>query len=89
MALIYIYIYVTVAFIYLSLYLYLFITDMQNTSWEMDESQARIKISGRNTKNLRYADDSTLMAESEEVSKSLLNMKEENEKARLKLNHQK
>ena len=48
-----------------------------------------MKIVARNINNLRYEDDSTLMAESEEVSKSLLNMKEENEKARLKLNIQK
>ena len=49
-----------------------------------------MKIVARNINNLRYEDDSTLMAESEEVSKSLLmNMKEENEKAGLKLNHQK
>ena len=63
---------------------------MQNTSWEMDESQARIKISGRNTKNLRYADDSTLMAENKEGPKSLLmKVKEESEKAGLKLTIQK
>ena len=43
---------------------------MQDTS--LDESQARIKIAGRNTNNLRYADDTTLMAESEEELKSLL-----------------
>ena len=48
-----------------------------------------MKIVARNINNLRYEDDSTLMAESEEVSKSLLNMKEENENAGLKLNHQK
>ena len=48
-----------------------------------------MKIVARNINNLRYEDDSTLMAESEEVSKSLLNMKKENENAGLKLNHQK
>ena len=54
------------------------------------EAQAGIKISGRNTNNLRYADDTTLMAESEEELKSLLmKVKEESEKARLKLNIQK
>ena len=51
-----------------------------------DESQAGIKISGRNTNNLRYADDATLMAESEEELKSLLmRVKEGSEKAGLKL----
>ena len=52
------------------------------------EAQARIKISGRNINNLRYADDTTLMAESEGELKSLL-MKEESEKVGLKLNIQK
>ena len=52
----------------------------------LDESQAGIKISGRNTNKLRYADDTTLMAESEEELKSLLmSVKEESEKASLKL----
>ena len=56
----------------------------------MDEAQAVIKIAGRNTNNLRYADDTTLMAESEEKQKSLLmKVKEESEKADLKLNIQK
>ena len=55
----------------------------------LDEAQAEIKIAGRNTNNLRYADDTTLMAESEEELKSLLmNMKEESEKFGLKLNIQ-
>ena len=55
-----------------------------------DESQVGIKITRRNINNLRYADDSTLMAESEEELKSLLmKVKEEREKARLKLNFQK
>ena len=54
----------------------------------LDEAQAGIKIAGRNINNLRYADDTTLMAESEEELKSLL-MKEENEKVGLKLNIQK
>ena len=56
----------------------------------LDEPQVGIKIAGRNIKNLRYADDTTLMAESEEELKSLLmNMKEESEKVGLKLNIQK
>ena len=56
----------------------------------LDEAQAGIKISGRNIKNLRDADDTTLMAESEEEQKSLLmKVKEESEKAGLKLNIQK
>ena len=53
----------------------------------LDESQARIKIAGRNINNLRYADHTTIMAESEEEQKSLLmKVKEESEKAALKLN---
>ena len=56
----------------------------------LDESQAGIKIAGRNINNFRYADDTTLMAESEEEWKSLLmKVKEESEKADLKLNIQK
>ena len=56
----------------------------------LDETQAGIKIAGRNINNLRYADDTTLMAESEEELKSLLmKAKEESEKASLKLNIQK
>ena len=56
----------------------------------LDEAQARIKIAGRNINHLRYADDTTLMAESEEELKSLLmKVKEESEKAGLKLNIQK
>ena len=55
-----------------------------------DEAQARIKIAGRNINNLRYADDTTLMAENEEELRSLLmKEKEESEKAGLKLNIQK
>ena len=58
---------------------------MQNAG--LDESQAGIKIAGRNINNLRYADDTTLMAESEEELKSLLmKVKEKSEKAGLKLN---
>ena len=56
----------------------------------LDEAQAGIKIAGRNINNLRYADDTTLMAESEEELKSfLMNVKEESEKVGLKLNIQK
>ena len=56
----------------------------------LEEAQAGIKITGRNISNLRYADDTTLMAESEEELKSLLMKgKEENEKVGLKLNIQK
>ena len=56
----------------------------------LEEAQARIKIAGRNINNLRYADDTTLMAESEEELKNLLmKVKEESEKAGLKLNIQK
>jgi len=60
---------------------------MRNTG--LDEAQAGIKIAGRNINNLRYADDTTLMAESEEELKSLLmKVKEESEKAGLKLDIQ-
>ena len=56
----------------------------------LDEAQAGIKIAGRNSNNLRYADDTTLIAESEEELKSLLmKVKEESEKVGLKLNIQK
>ena len=56
----------------------------------LDEAQAGIKIAGRNINNLRYADDTTLMAESEEELKSLLmKMKEDSEKVGLKFNIQK
>ena len=56
----------------------------------LEEAQARIKIAGRNINNLRYADDTTLMAESEQELKSLLmKVKEESEKVDLKLNIQK
>ena len=56
----------------------------------LDEAQAGIKIAGRNTNNLRYADDNTLMAESEKELKSLLmKVKEDSEKVGLKLNIQK
>ena len=60
---------------------------MQNA--RLDEAQAGIKISMRNINNLRYADDTTLMAESEEVRSLLMKVNEESEKAGFKLNIQK
>ena len=60
---------------------------MRNTG--LEEAQAGIKIARRSINNLRYADDTTLMAESEEERKSLLKVKEESEKVGLKLNIQK
>ena len=59
---------------------------MQNAG--LDEAQAEIKIARRNINNLRYADDMTLMAESEEELQSLMKVKEESEKVDLKLNIQ-
>jgi len=55
----------------------------------LDEAQAGIKIAGRNINNLRYADDTTLMAEHEEIMSLLMKVKEESEKVGLKLNIQK
>ena len=55
----------------------------------LDEAQAGIKIAGRNINNLRYADDTTLMAECEELKSLLMKVKEENEKVGLRLNIQK
>ena len=60
---------------------------MRNTG--LEEAQARIKIAGRNIDNLRYADNTTLMAESEELKSLLMKVKEESEKVGLKLNVQK
>ena len=60
---------------------------MRNTG--LDEAQAGIKIAGRNSNHLRYADDTTLMAESEELKSLLMKVKEESEKVGLKLNTQK
>ena len=75
-----------------AVYLYCHPTYLQSTSCEMVdwmEAQAGIKIAGRNINNLRYADDTTLMAESKEELKSLLmKVKEESEEAGLKLNIQ-
>ena len=55
----------------------------------LDEAQAGIKIAGRNINNLRYADDTTLIAESEELKNLLMKVKEDSEKVGLKLNIQK
>ena len=55
----------------------------------LDEAQAGIKIAGRNINNLRYTDDTTLMAESKELKRFLIKVKEESEKVGLKLNIQK
>ena len=71
-----------------------YLTYMQNTSWEMLDWMKqvglkiarRIKIAGRNINNLRYADDTTLMAENEELKSLLMKVKEESEKVGLKLN---
>ena len=60
---------------------------LRNT--RLDEARAGIKIAGRNVNNLRYTDDTTLMAESEELKSLLMKVKEESEKAGLKLNIQK
>ena len=57
---------------------------MSNTG--LDEAQAGIKIDGRNINNIRYADDTTLMAESEELKSLLMKVKEESEEVGLKLN---
>ena len=76
--------------LYIVTYLFNFYAEyiMRNTG--LDEAQAGIKVAVRNINNLRYADDTTLMAESEEELKSLLmKMKEESEKGGLKLNIQK
>ena len=73
----------------LSLWLFNFYAEyiMRNTG--MDEAQARIKIARRNINNLRYADDTTLMAESEELKSLSMTLKEKSEKVGLKLNIQK
>ena len=58
-----------------------YLTYMQSTSWAtLEETQAGIKTAGRNINNLRYADDTTLMAESEELKSLLMKVKEESEK---------
>ena len=58
-------------------------------NFRLDEAQAGIKIARRNINNLRYADDTTLVAESEELKSLLMKVKEESEKVRIKLNIQK
>ena len=70
---------------------YLFNLYAEDFMWNagLDEAQARIKIARRNINNLRYADDITLMAESEELKSLLMKVKEESEKVGLKLNIQK
>ena len=74
----------------LSPYLFNFYAEYIMRNAGLEETQAGIKIAGRNIKNLRYADDTTLMAESEKELKSLLmKMKKESEKVGLKLNIQK
>ena len=64
---------------------------MQSTSWDagLDEAQTGIKIAGKNINNLRYADDTTLKAESEKLKSLLMKVKQESEKVCLKLNIQK
>ena len=80
--------YVKVVYCHLAYLIYMQSTSMWNAT--LEEAQAGIKIAGRNINNLRYADDTTLMAESKEELKSLLmKTKEESEKAGLKLNIQK
>ena len=67
-----------------------YLTYMQSTSWvhhaRLDEAQAGIKIAGRNINNLKYADDTTLMAENEGLKSLLMKVKEESEKVGLELN---
>ena len=68
-----------------------YLTYMYSTSWKMlglDEEQAGSKVAGRNINNLRYTDDTTLMAESEELKSLLMKVKKESEKVGLKLNIQ-
>ena len=62
-----------------------YLTYMQSTNAGLEEAQAGIKIARRNTNNLRYADDTTLMAESEELKSLLRKVKEESDKVGLKL----
>ena len=74
----------------MSPYLFNLYTEYIMRNAQLDEAQARIKIVGRNNNNLRYADDTTIMAESKEEIKSLLRkVKEDSEKVGLKLNIQK
>ena len=73
----------------MSLYLFNFHAEYIMRHVGLDEAQAGIKISGRNINNLRYADDTTLMAESEEIKRLLMKVKVKSEKVGLKLNIQK
>ena len=73
----------------LSPYLFNFYAEYIMRNAGLEETQAGIKIAGRNINNLRYADNTTLMAESEELKSLLLQVKEESEKVGLKLNMQK
>ena len=73
----------------LSLCLFNFYAEYIMRNAGLEEAQARIKIAGRNISNLRYADDTTLMAESEKVKSLLMKVKEESENVDLKLNIQK
>ena len=73
----------------MSPYLFIFYAEYIMRNAGLEEAQAGIKIARRNINNLRHADDTTLVAESEEELKSLLKMKEESEKVGLKLNIQK
>ena len=73
----------------MSLYLCNLYADHIRWNARLDETQAGIKIAGRNINNLRYADDTTPMAESEELKSFLVKVKEESEKAGLKIQHSK
>ena len=74
--------------LYMSPCLFNFCAEYVKRNARLDESQAGIKIAGRNINNLRYADDTTLMAESEQELKNLLmKVKDESEKAGLKTSH--
>ena len=73
----------------MSLCLFNFYAEYIRRNTGLDEAQAGIKVAGRNINNLRYADDTTLIAESEELKSLLMKVKEESEKVGLKLNIQK
>ena len=73
----------------LSLCLFNFYAEYSMWNARLDEAQAGVKVAGRNINNLRYADDTTLMAESERTKSLLMKVKEESEKVGLKLNIQK
>ena len=72
---------------YLSPYLFSLYAEYSMRNAGLDEAQARIKIAGRNINNLRYADDTTLMAESEELKSLLMKVKQESGKSWLKFQH--